>query len=137
MALPVIQGRVRREVLLRYVGGTSDKEYRITVSQDAGGNAYCYSAHGPTGNIHTGRLETPAKCSLWAAERKADELISKKQNHSKTPYTVISDQFPSDPATASAPPPAAPSPKPLPARVKATGQRPSSMASMAVFNNLF
>lgn len=92
MALPAIEGRILREVLLRHVGGTSNKEYRITVSQDANGNAYCYSAHGPTGKIHTGRLETPANCTVWEAGRKADELIDKKQSRSKTPYSLISDQ---------------------------------------------
>ena len=134
MALPAIEGRILREALLRHVGGTSNKEYRITVSQDANGNAYCYSAHGPTGKIRTGRLETPANCTVWEAGRKADELIDKKQSRSKTPYSLISDQV-SPPAN----PPTAPTavPRPIPIQTKATALRPSSTASLAVFNNLF
>lgn len=108
MPRPQIVGLKLRQIDMNHTGTTpkgrtSNKDYRITISVDAGGVHRVYTEYGPAGRLQNGREESPSSSrSLRAANAMADNFVQEKQNQ-RDVYRVTADQDFS-------PPPVAPSP---------------------------
>ena len=88
-------------------GRRSNKDYRITISVDAGGEYHLYTEYGPAGHLQNGEehaLAAPRSAS--SANRRADELRDLKKNK-RDSYQVLNDQD-FGPAQASTPNPITP-----------------------------
>lgn len=132
MAVPTITGTVVRKIRLHHASAGSDKEYVITVTEE-NGRALVFTEYGPSGRLNNGRCETPSPVSRLSASSKADSLKLAKQNHRKTPYTVVSDdEFNATPP--SPPPSPAPSSAPFPQASTPVRSRPVGNAAATILN---
>ena len=126
MAVPTITGTVVRKIRLHHASAGSDKEYVITVTEE-NGQALVFTEYGPSGRLNNGRCETPSPVSRLSAASKADSLKLAKQNHRKTPYSVVSDEEFNAPPP-SPPPSSAPASKVSPpARSRPVGNAATSI----------
>ena len=91
MPRPTMEGAVLRRIDLHCNDGSSNKDYRITVTQLASGLCHVYTEHGPHGRLNQGGELTDQPVALGEAERLADDASYKKQ-HGRSRYRLIQDQ---------------------------------------------
>jgi len=129
MPRPTISGTLIRRIDMNHTGVTStgrrsNKDYRITISVDAGGEFHLYTEYGPAGHLQNGEehaLAAPRSAS--SVNRRADELRDLKKNK-RDSYQVVNDQD-FGPAQAA-------SPNPITTPVKASPPKPlKSIASLS------
>lgn len=97
MPRPTINGTLVRRINMNHTGVTSkgrrsNKDYRITISVDAGGEYHLYTEYGPAGHLQNGEehaLAAPRSAS--SVKRRADELRDVKTNK-RDSYDVVNDQ---------------------------------------------
>ena len=116
MPRPQIVGLKLRQIDMNHTGTTpkgrsSNKDYRITITVDAGGVHHVYTEYGPAGRLQNGREESPSTSrSLSAANAMADQFVQDKQNQ-RDVYRITADQDFSPPPAAPSPVQAAPKPR--------------------------
>lgn len=129
MPRPTLNVTLVRRINMNHTGVTSkgrrsNKDYRITISVDAGGEYHLYTEYGPAGHLQNGEehaLAAPRSAS--SANRRADELRDLKKNK-RDSYQVLNDQD-FGPAQAA-------SPNPITTPVKASPPKPlKSIASLS------
>ena len=79
MPRPTITGTVIRVIDMRHTGPGKNKDYRITITQEAAGMFRVYTEHGPAGRLNNGSERTIRGVSMSAATRMVDELCSQKR----------------------------------------------------------
>lgn len=131
MPRPTIAGTVIRRIDMRHTSSGSNKDYRITVSQEQDGKCRVYTEHGPADRLQNGKELTTSPVGAGKARLMADEARNKKIKQ-RDSYTVLFDQTFVVPATSSAVAPA-PAPKAAPVRkpISANSLSPASRATLA------
>lgn len=131
MPRPTIAGTVIRRIDMRHTSSGSNKDYRITVSQEQDGKCRVYTEHGPADRLQNGKEMTTSPVGAGKARLMADEARDKKIKQ-RDSYTVLFDQTFVVPATSSAAAPA-PAPKAAPVRkpISANSLSPASRATLA------
>lgn len=131
MPRPTIAGTVIRRIDMRHTSSGSNKDYRITVSQEQDGKCRVYTEHGPADRLQNGKELTTSPVGAGKARLMADEARDKKIKQ-RDSYTVLFDQTFVVPATSSAAAPA-PAPKAAPVRqpISANSLSPASRATLA------
>lgn len=134
MPRPTISGTVIRRIDMNHTSTGKDKDYRITIAQEADGTCRVYTEYGPAGKLQNGKEQTTNPVSVGQAELMADNIRDGKIRQSDS-YDVTSDRRFSPPAAAAATPAPAPvqQPAPAPARplVSAESLSPASRAALA------
>lgn len=113
MARPNIIGEVVRCIDMRHASSSSNKDYRITITQVSPGQYRVYTEHGPANRLQNGRELTSSPISRSQADRLAENARVKKIKQ-RDSYRVRSDNHTPPSATRQAP---APAPPPSPKRV--------------------
>lgn len=108
MPRPNIVGTLIRRIDMHHSSIGKNKDYRITVTEEAAGKYRVYTEHGPAGKLNQGKEQTPSPVSLVSALHLADQLRDGKIKQSDS-YQVLSDQRFNQPS-APTPPPAPPKP---------------------------
>lgn len=133
MPRPTISGNVIRRIDMNHTSSGKDKDYRITIAQEADGTCRVYTEYGPAGKLQNGKEQTKNPVSVGQAELMADNIRDGKIQQSDS-YDVMSDRrfSPSAAGAATAPAPVA-TPAPTPARqlVSAESLSPASRAALA------
>ncbi|TXT28135.1 MAG: hypothetical protein FD131_3268 [Rhodocyclaceae bacterium] len=131
MPRPTIAGTVIRRIDMRHTSSSSNKDYRITISQEPDGQCRVYTEHGPADRLQNGKELTDSPVGIGKARLMADEARDKKINQ-RDSYTVLIDQAFAAPAAPSAAAPAS-APKAVPVRkpILANSLSPASRATLA------
>jgi hypothetical protein len=132
MPRPTIAGTVIRRIDMRHTGSGSNKDYRITVSQEQDGKCRVYTEHGPADRLQNGKELTTSPVGAGKARLMADEARDKKIKQ-RDSYTVLVDQAFAAPAAAPSAAAPAPAPKSAPVRkpISANSLSPASRATLA------
>ena len=135
MPRPTITGTVIRVIDMRHTGPGKNKDYRITITQEAAGMFRVYTEHGPAGRLNNGSERTIRGVSMSAATRMADELCSQKRRQTDA-YQVLSDRYLDAPTPPVARSPDSASPPPAATRPKANLDSLTT-SRRVILNNLF
>jgi len=130
MPRPNIIGILIRRIDMHHSSIGKNKDYRITVTEEAAGKYRVYTEYGPAGKLNQGKGQTPSPVSLISAHHLADQLRDGKINQTDS-YLVLSDQRFNQPSGPT-PPPAPPKPvRPPRPRMSADNLPESCMAQLA------
>ena len=138
MARPNIVGTVLRRVDLNFNGTSksgaySDKDFRITLTVDAGGEYHVYTEHGPAGSLQNGKeIALSSSSDIGLAEQAVWNQIARKQGQADA-YKLVSDQT----FATQSQPQKAPQPAPRKPPQDRVSIETLSASSRQLLNNLF
>lgn len=127
MPRPQIIGTVIRRIDMHHSSAGKDKDYRISISEEAPGLYRVYVEYGPAGKLNQGQEKTKSAISFSAAETMADQLRDGKRSQADA-YQVVSDQMLSQPTKPKPPAPPAPPPR---TRISSDTLSPASRAALS------
>lgn len=107
MPRPIITGTVIRRIDLHCDVGGSNKDYRITLTQEPDGNCRVWGEYGPAGRIHQGGEKTGRPVGRGKADLIINELLTEK---ARKGYCVLGDFRPNKGVAKPAPAPKKPRP---------------------------
>lgn len=136
MALPKITGTVIRRIDLHCSQGSSNKDYRIKVTQEADGTCRVFYEHGPAGRMQNGGEKTTKPVTLAKATSIADALIRSKEN-GRSVYHLVSDHDFPHPAIEAQKLARTMKPAALPARTRTTSWAALSAPNRALIRAIF
>jgi hypothetical protein len=85
-----MEGTAIRRIDMHCGQNSSNKDYRITVTQLSGGLCRVYFEHGPAGRLQQGGEKTAKDLPVVIAMQVADKLILEKEN-GRSRYSVMKD----------------------------------------------
>lgn len=123
MPRPTIVGTIIRRIDMHHQSNGKDKDYRITIAEEAPGQYRVYTEYGPAGRLNQGRELTQRVVSYGAAETMAEQSRDKKRSQTDA-YQVVSDVMLAQPSRPTPPPP------PPRTRISADTLSPASRATL-------